>query len=157
MATTNGRIVLVENLEGDNTYDIWDVADLPAPPQYLKKLTQADGLGVDAQTSEFTPDGTRAYLIMRGVGNAQPGEPDASRLDVLDVVEGSPTYLEVVHSVDLPLNCRASTGDFSNDGRYFFVNCNGSDELVVVDSHSDEVVDSVKLAVGAGPRGVVVR
>ena len=157
MATTNGRIVLVENLEGDNTYDIWDVADLPAAPQHLKKLTQADGLGVDAQTSEFTPDGTRAYLIMRGVSNKDPSDPDASRLDVLDVVEGSSTYLEVVNSIELPFNCRASTGDFSNDGRYFFVNCNGSDELVVVDSHTDTVVDSVKLADGAGPRGVVVR
>ena len=158
MATTNGKIVLVENLEGDNTYDIWDVSGLPAEPEYLAKLTQADdGLGVDAQTSEFTPDGQYAYLIMRGVSNVDPSDPDASRLDVLDVVEGSATYLQVVNSIELPFNCRASTGDFSKDGRFFFVNCNGSDELVVVDSLSESVVDSVKLADGAGPRGVVVR
>ncbi len=91
MATTNGSIVLVENLEGDGTYDIWDVSVLPDEPLYLKKLTQADdGLGVDAQTSEFTPDGQYAYLVMRGVSNADPSGPDASRLDVLDVVKGSP-------------------------------------------------------------------
>lgn len=156
MATTNGRIVLVENLEGDNTYDIWDVSDLPAAPVHLKKLTQAsDGIGVDAQTSEFTPDGRSAYLIMRGVGGVAANDPEASRLDVLDVVEGSPTYLQVVNSIELPQNCRASTGDFSKDGRYFFVNCNGSDELAVVDSLTEMVVATVP--VGAGPRGVVVR
>jgi YVTN family beta-propeller protein len=156
MSTTNGKIVLVENLEGDNTYDIWDVSNLPAAPQHLKKLTQTDGgIGVDAQTSEFTPDGRYAYLIMRGVANVPPNDPEASRLDVLDVVEGSPTYLQVVNSIELPENCRASTGDFSNDGRYFFVNCNGSDELAVVDSLSETVVTTV--GVGTGPRGVVVR
>jgi YVTN family beta-propeller protein len=153
MATTNGKIVLVENLEGDNTYDIWDVSNLPAAPVHLKKLTQADGIGVNAQTSEFTPDGRFAYLIMNGAPSGNP--EDASRLDVLDVVEGSPTYLEVVNSIELPENCRASTGDFSNDGRYFFVNCNGSDELAVVDSLSETVVTTVE--VGGGPRGVVVR
>ena len=85
MATTNGKIVLVENLELDNTYDVWDVSVLPDEPIHLKKITQADGLGVDAQTSEFTPDGRYAYLIMRGVTDAPVESPDASRLDVLDV------------------------------------------------------------------------
>ena len=155
MATTNGSIVLVENLEGDNTYDIWDVSGLPSAPVHLKKLTQADGIGVDAQTSEFTPDGQFAYLIMRGVSGVGPSDPEASRLDVLDVVEGSPTYLEVVNSIQLPDECRASTGDFSKDGRFFFVNCNGSDEMAIVDSKSETVVATVP--VGVGPRGLVVR
>jgi YVTN family beta-propeller protein len=155
MATTNGSIVLVENLEGDNTYDIWDVSGLPDEPEHLKKLTQADGIGVDAQTSEFTPDGQSAYLIMRGVGGVGPDDPEASRLDVLDVVKGSPTYLEVVNSIKLPENCRASTGDFSKDGRFFFVNCSGSDEMAIVDSESETVVATVP--VGVGPRGLVVR
>lgn len=156
MATTNGSIVLVENLEGDNTYDIWDVSGLPAEPVHLKKLTQADdGLGVGAQTSEFTPDGRYAYLIMRGVPNVPVDDAEASRIDVLDVMPGSNTYLEIVDSVELPFNCRASTGDFSNDGRYFFVNCNGSDQLAVVENQSQSVVHTV--AVGAGPRGVIVR
>ena len=155
MATTNGKIVLVENLELDNTYDVWDVSDLPGQPIYEKKITQADGLGVDAQTSEFTPDGRYAYLIMRGVTDAPVDSPDASRLDVLDVDEDSPNYLQIVDSIELPFNCRASTGDFSNDGRYFFVNCQSRDELVVVDSQRQQVVTQV--AVGASPRGVIVR
>jgi len=155
MATTNGKIVLVENLELDNTYDVWDVSDLPGQPIYQKKITQADGLGVGAQTSEFTPDGRYAYLIMRGVTDAPVDSSDASRLDVLDVDEDSPNYLQIVDSIELPFNCRASTGDFSNDGRYFFVNCQSRDELVVVDSQRQQVVTQV--AVGASPRGVIVR
>ncbi len=156
MATTNGKIVLVENLELDGgTYDIWDVSVLPAEPIHLKKLTAADGLGVDAQTSEFTPDGRYAYLIMRGDPTAPAGSPDTSRLDVLDVVESSPTYLEIVNSIELPEACFASTGDFSNDGRYFFVNCNRRDELKVVDNRTQEIVATIP--VGIGPRGVIVR
>jgi len=155
MATTNGKIVLVENLEGDNTYDVWDISDLPGPPQHLRKLTRDEGLGLDAQTSEFTPDGQYAYLIMRGDPAAEVGSEDASRIDVLDVVEGSPYYLEIVNSIELPESCFASTGDFSNDGRYFFVNCNRRDEVVVVDGHSQAVIASI--ATGDGPRGVVVR
>jgi YVTN family beta-propeller protein len=155
MATTDGNIVLVENLEGPNTYDIWDVSVLPHEPIYLKKLTQADGLGVGAQTSEFTRDGRFAYLIMNGVANAAIGSPNASRLDVLDVDRYSSTYLQIVGRVDLPFNCRAHAGDFSNDGSYFFVNCSGSDELAVVDSQTNQLVTTV--AVGTGPRGVIVR
>jgi DNA-binding beta-propeller fold protein YncE len=155
MSTTNGKIVLVENLEGDNTYDVWDVSVLPSEPLHLKKITRADGLGLDAQTSEFTPDGYFAYLIMRGDPDAAAGTADASRIDVLDVVATSPTYLEIVNSIELPASCFASTGDFSNDGRYFFVNCNRRDEVVVVDNHGQTAVESI--AVGIGPRGVVVR
>jgi hypothetical protein len=155
MATTNGKIVLVENLELDNTYDIWDVSNLPDEPIHKKKITQADGLGVDAQTSEFTPDGRYAYLIMRGVTDEPVNSPDASRLDVLDVDDSSPNYLEIVNSIELPFNCRASTGDFSNDGRYFFVNCQNRNELAVVDSQTQKLVTQV--AVGDSPRGVIVR
>lgn len=155
MSTTNGKIVLVENLEGDNTYDVWDVSDLPAVPLHLKKITRADGLGLDAQTSEFTPDGQYAYLIIRGDPTVGAGSADASRIDVLDVVDTSSTYLEIVNSIELPPACFASTGDFSNDGRYFFVNCNRRDELVVVDNQTQTPVASIP--VGTGPRGVVVR
>jgi len=154
MATTNGKIVLVENLEGDNTYDIWDISDLPGPPVHLKKLTQDDELGVNAQTSEFTPDGRYAYLIMGGDLNSDLSA-DASRLDVLDVDDSSPDYLQIVNRIDLPEKCNASTGDFSNDGRYFFVNCQNRNELVVVDNEDQSVVSQV--AVGGGPRGVIVR
>jgi len=155
MATTNGKIVLVENLEGDNTYDIWDVSNLPAKPIHLKKITRAEDLGLDAQTSEFTPDGRFAYLIMRGDPTVAAGSLDASRIDVLDVVDTSPTYLQIVNSIELPPGCFASTGDFSNDGRYFFVNCNRRDELVVIDGRTQTSIASIP--VGIGPRGVIVR
>jgi hypothetical protein len=112
-------------------------------------------LGLDAQTSEFTPDGRYAYLIMRGDPLAVEGSEDASRLDVLDVDESSPEYLTIVNSIELPEGCFASTGDFSNDGRYFFVNCQNRNELVVVDNYDQSVVTEV--AVGGGPRGVIVR
>ena len=153
MATTNGKIVLVENLEGPNTYDIWDIRNLPAEPEHLVKLTKADGLGFNAQTSEFTPDGRYAYLIMNGSTNPEPG--DESRLDVLDVDETSGTYLQILGSIALPDNCRASNGDFSNDGRFFFVNCNGADSVAVVDTETGAVVTTVP--VGPSPRGLVVR
>lgn len=159
MSTTNGKIVLVENLEGQGTYDIWDVSGLPAQVAYEKKLTQDDGLGVDAQTSEFTPDGRYAYLIMRGVRDAEIGSPEASRLDVLDVDESSPTYLQIVNNIDLPFNCRASTGDFSNDGAYFFISCRkyeGNGEFVAIDNATQRVVLN-NIALGPSPRGVVVR
>lgn len=162
MATTNGKIVLVENLEGENTYDIWDIGDLPDAPVHLAKLTRDDAgdglaLGLDAQTSEFTPDGRFAYLIMRGDPEAQKGSPDASRLDVLDVDASSPDYLTIVNSIELPEGCFASTGDFSNDGRYFFVNCQRRDSLAVVENENQSVVTEVQLETGAGPRGVIVR
>jgi YVTN family beta-propeller protein len=73
----------------------------------------------------------------------------------LDVDDSSPTYLQIVQNIELPFNCRASTGDFSNDGRYFFVNCQNRNELAVVDSQTQKVVTQV--AVGASPRGVIVR
>lgn len=155
MATTNGRIVLVENLEGPNTYDIWDVSVLPAEPIHLKKLTAADNLGINAQTSEFTPDGRFAYLIMSGMGGVPADDPKASRIDVLDVVENSPTFLQIVGHIELPAGCRASTGDFSNDGRFFFVNCRDRDEIGVIDNDEQMLVTTIP--VGAEPRGIVVR
>jgi YVTN family beta-propeller protein len=155
MATTNGKIVLVENLELDNTYDIWDVSKLPDAPIHLKKLTQADGLGINAQTSEFLPNGRYAYLIINGVSGAPSSSADAGRLDVLDVMEDSATYLDIVKTVDLPDNCGPHTGDFSNDGRYFFVNCSRTNQLVVVDTETDTAIDSI--LVGNAPRAVIVR
>lgn len=156
MATTNGKIVLVENSEFDSSYDIWDVSRLPdQAPEHLKWLKQDEGLGIGAQTSEFTRDGRYAYLIMNGVANKLPSDPEASHLDVLDVVEGSETYLTIVNTIELPLNCGASNGDFSNDGRYFFVNCNRANKVAVIDSETQTVVATVE--VGSGPRGLVVR
>ena len=156
MATTNGNIVLVENFEDGGTYDVWDVSVLPNEPVHLKKLSRDnDGLGLAPLTSEFTPDGKHAYLIMNGFDSEDAPPELASRLDVLDVMPESSTYLEIVKSVELPTNCGAHTGDFSNDGRYFFVNCSRADSVAVVDNDTLETLFAI--AVGDGPRGIVVR
>ena len=128
---------------------------LPDEPVYLKKITRDDGLGVSPQTSEFTPDGRFAYLVVSGVDGVVADDPEASRIDVLNVDERSPSYLDIVNSIELPENCSARTGDFSNDGRFFFVGCPNRDELVVVDNAMQQVVASVP--VGDSPRGVIVR
>jgi len=156
MATTNGNIVLVENFEDGGTYDVWDVTVLPNEPVHVKKLTRGnDGIGLAPLTSEFTPDGKYAYLIMNGLDSDDAPAELASRLDVLDVMPESATYLEVVKSITLPVNCGAHTGDFSNDGRYFFVNCSRADSVAVVDN--DKLQTLFAIPVGDGPRGIIVR
>ena len=157
MSTTNGKVVVVENFEAPTgTYDIWDVSVLPNKPVYEKKLTPADGLGVGPQTSEFTPDGKYAYLIMNGLtddGTLPFGQQ--SRIDILDVDKFSSTYLDIVGHIALPTNCGAHTGDFSNDGRYFFINCQRIDKVAVIDSAAHQVI--LDVAVGDGPRGIIVK
>ena len=156
MATTNGNIVLVENFEDGGTYDVWDVTVLPNEPVHVKKLTRGNnGIGLAPMTSEFTPDGKHAYLIMNGLDSVDAPAELASRLDVLDVMPESATYLEVVKSISLPVNCGAHTGDFSSDGRYFFVNCSRADSVAVVDN--DKLQTLFAIPVGDGPRGIIVR
>lgn len=156
MATTDGNIVLVENFEDGGTYDVWDVSVLPNEPVHVKKLTRDDdGLGLGPQTSEFTPDGKYAYLIMNGMDSDVAPPALASRLDVLDVMPESSKYLEIVKSITLPANCGAHTGDFSNDGRYFFVNCSRADSVAVVDNETQQTV--LEIPVGDQPRGIVTR
>jgi DNA-binding beta-propeller fold protein YncE len=156
MATTNGNIVLVENFEDGGTYDVWDVSVLPNEPVHVKKLSRGnDGLGLAPMTSEFTPDGKHAYLIMNGLDSDDAPAELASRLDVLDVMPESATYLDVVKSITLPVNCGAHTGDFSSDGRYFFVNCSRADSVAVVDN--DKLQTLFAIPVGDGPRGIIVR
>ncbi len=145
MLTTNGEIALVENFEAPfGTYSVIDVSD-PANPVEVKRLTQADGLGVNAQTSEFTPDGRFAYLITNG-------SPEiAGRVDVLDL-----ETLQITNHIALPEGCAPHNGDFSNDGKFFFVNCSGSNELAVISNALQSVVQQVALS-GDTPRGVIVR
>lgn len=157
MATTNGDIALIENLEAPSgTYDVFDMSQLPNQPLHLKKIGPADGLGNSAQTSEFTPDGRYAYLIINGLADdGTLPQADRGRIDVLDVKRHSRHFLEIVNHIELPTNCRPHTGDFTNDGGYFVVNCSGRDEVAVIDNKSQRVVSTV--AVGPGPRGVIVR
>lgn len=157
MATTNGDIALIENLEAPNgTYDVFDVSVLPNQPLHLKKIGPPDGLGNSPQTSEFTPDGRYAYLIINGLADdGTLPEEDRGRIDVLDVDRTSGTFLEIVKRIELPTNCRPHTGDFTTDGGYFVLNCSGRDQVAVISNASQTVVDTV--AVGPSPRGVIVR
>ncbi|GMR01436.1 MAG: hypothetical protein BMS9Abin19_0820 [Gammaproteobacteria bacterium] len=145
MLTTNGKLALIENFEAPfGTESIIDVSD-PANPVHLKKLTQADGLGITPETSEFTPDGEYAYIITNGSPTI-PGE-----INVLDL-----HTLQIVKSIALPVGCRPHTGDFTNDGGYFVVNCSGTNTVAVISNKLQEVVQDVALS-GVAPRGVVTR
>ena len=143
MLTTNGRIALVENLEG--TYAVLDVTD-PYNLREIKRLTQADGVGVAPQTSEFTPDGKYAYLI----ANGSPAVPGV--VSVLDL-----RSLTITKQIQMPTGCRPHAGDFSRDGRNFFVNCSGASSVAVIDTKTQEVAQNVLLADSVTPRGVIVR
>jgi len=145
MLTTNGSIALVENFEAPfGTESIIDVSD-PDNPVHLKKLTQADGLGITPETSEFTPDGEYVYIIANG-SPSTPGEVDVLDLDTLQIVK----------QITLPDGCRPHTGDFTNDGDYFVVNCSGASSVAVISNELQEVVQEVALS-GSTPRGVIVR
>jgi len=143
MLTTNGKIALVENLEG--TYAVLDVTD-PYNMVEIKRLTQADGVGVAPQTSEFTPDGKYAYLI----ANGSPAVPGV--VSVLDLAT-----LTVPKQITLPTGCRPHAGDFSRDGQHFFVNCSGASSVAVIDTKSQTLVQNVALADNVTPRGVITR
>lgn len=145
MLTTNGKYAIVDNMEAPfGTYSIVDVSD-PYHPVHVKKLTQADGVGLNPQTNEFTPDGKSAYLI----ANGSPTTP--GQISVLDLES-----LLVVKNIALPAGCRPHAGDFSEDGHYFFVNCSGDNSLAVISTEHNEVVQNVALT-GTTPRGVIVR
>ena len=141
----NGDIALDENLEAPfGTYSVVDVSD-PENPVEVKRITQADGLGRTPMTSEFTPDGQFAYLITNG------SPTFAGSVDVLDL-----DSLVIVKKIELPENCRPHTGDFSNDGKFFFLNCSGTDEVAVISNAEQVVVQQVALS-GDTPRGVITR
>lgn len=143
MLTTNGKIALVENLEG--TYAVLDVRD-PYNMYEIKRLKQSDGVGVNPQTSEFTPDGKYAFLI----ANGSPSVPGV--VSVLDL-----NTLTINKQIAMPPGCRPHAGDFSRDGRHFFVNCSGSSSVAVIDTKSQEVIQNVVLADNVTPRGVITR
>ena len=143
MLTTNGRIALVENLEG--TYAVIDVTD-PANMFEIKRLTPADGVGVAPQTSEFTRDGKYAFLI----ANGSPSVPGV--VSVLDL-----KTLTINKQIAMPTGCRPHAGDFSRDGQHFFVNCSNASSVAVIDTKTQEVVQNVELADNVIPRGVIVR
>jgi DNA-binding beta-propeller fold protein YncE len=130
MLTTNGKIALVEVLEGQGGYAVIDVSD-PYNMREIKRLTQADGLGVRPSTNECSPDG----------------------ISVLDLAS-----LKIVNNIALPTNCTPYAGDFSTDGRHFFVACPAINALAVIDTQQQKLMQTVAIS-GANPlpRGVIVR
>lgn len=143
MLTTNGKIALVENLEG--TYAVIDVSD-PYNMYEIKRLTLADGVGVAPQTSEFTPDGKFAFLI----ANGSPSVPGV--VSVLDLIT-----LTINKQIQMPAGCRPHAGDFSRDGKHFFVNCANAQSLAVIDTQSQTLAQNLPFADSPTPRGVLVR
>jgi len=145
MLTTNDHYAIIENFEAPyGTVDILDVSD-PKNPRHLKKLTQADGLGISPETGEFTPDGRYHYIINRG----SPEVP--GNVDVLDM-----KTLQIVEKIALPANCQPHNGDLTNDGKFFVVNCSGANSVAVISNETRAVVQEVALS-GSVPRGLIVR
>lgn len=145
MLTTNNKYAVVQNFEAPfGTLSIIDVSN-PKHPVHVKKLTQADGLGVNSQTGEFTPGGRYHYNI----SNGSPEIP--GQIDVIDM-----HTLQIVKNIALPANCRPHDGDFTNDGKFFAVNCSGANSIALVSNKTWEVVQEVALS-GTKPRGLIVR
>ena len=152
MLTTNGKLALVETLEGEGQYAIIDVSN-PYHMHEIKKLTQADGLGIRPETNEFSPDGKYAYLITNGMpatGITPAVPPTISVLDLTDY--------QIVNNIALANNCRPYAGDFSKDGKHFFVACPGNNTVAVINTKHQVMEQEVAVSgTNPLPRGVIVR
>ncbi len=146
MLTTNGKLALVETLEGAGNYVVLDVSD-PRHMRQIKSLTQADGLGIRPMTNEFSPDGKYAYLITNGSVSMPPV------ISVLDLSD-----LQIVNNIALANDCKPYAGDFSKDGRHFFVACSGNNTVAVINTHLQAMEQEVAISgTNPLPRGVIVR
>jgi hypothetical protein len=139
MATVSprGDFLFVENARGDGSESILDVRD-PTQPTEVARLTQADGLGLGAITSEFTPDGQFNCIICR----------NSSDLTVVNVDQ-----LAVVGRVAFPEGSNPVAGTFTPSGDRFFVPLPGRDAVAVVSVPAFEVEQLVP--VGPRPLGAV--
>ncbi|MGA7802699.1 MAG: hypothetical protein WCC36_18025 [Gammaproteobacteria bacterium] len=153
MLTTNGRIAMVETLEGEGDYLVVDVRD-PRHMRVIKRISQSDGLGVRPMTNEFSPDGKYDYMITNGMPadpvTGTPAIPPA--ISVLDLRD-----LQIAKNIALPNDCKPYAGDFSTDGRHFFVACSGDNTVAVINTHLQTMVQTVAIS-GSDPtpRGVLV-
>lgn len=146
MLTTNGKLALIETFEGAGQYVVLDVSD-PKHMRQIKNISQADGLGVRPITDEFSPDGKYAYLITNGSPTVPP------QVSVLDL-----TDLQIVNNIALAADCKPYAGDFSKDGRHFFVACSGNNTVAVINTGLQAVEQEVALSgTNPLPRGVIVR
>lgn len=65
--------------------------------------------------------------------------------------------LTIPRQIQLPEGCRPHAGDFSRDGRHFFVNCSNAQSVAVIDTRTQTLVQNVAIADNPTPRGVIVR
>jgi len=146
MLTTNGKIAMVETLEGAGQYIVLDVSD-PEHMKQIKNISQADGLGVRPITNEFSPDGKYVYSITNGSPSVPP------QISVIDLSD-----LQVVNNIALAADCKPFAGDFSKDGQHFFVACSGSASVAVINTTYQALEQEVAIS-GSNPlpRGVIVR
>ena len=137
MATVSprGDYLFVENAQGDGSESIIDISN-PAQPVEVKRLTQADGLGLGAITDEFTPDGRYCVIICRG----------SNELTVVDV-----DRLEVRGSVPLPEGSNPVAGTFMPEGDRMFLPLPGRDAVAVISVPAFEIETLVP--VGGRPMG----
>ena len=137
MATVSPRadLLFVENARGTGSESIMDVRN-PERPVEIRRLTQADGLGVNPLTSEFTPDGRYNLIICR----------NSSELTIVDC-----DSIEVVGSVAFPDESNPIAGTFTPEGNRMFVPLPGRDSVAVVAVPAFEV--EALIPVGARPLG----
>jgi YVTN family beta-propeller protein len=136
-ASPDGRYVFVENIEGQGTVSVFDVSD-PTMPREVGRFTQEQGLGVRPLTDEFTPDGTRNFIISR----------NSSDLTVVDVEK-----LEIVGRIPLVEGGNPVAGDFSPDGAKLYVPIQNRNVVAVVDAVQLKLVRTIE--VGPNPVGAV--
>lgn len=146
MLTTNGKIALIETFEGAGQYAVLDVSD-PYHMRQIKTITQADGLGVRPMTNEFSPDGKYDYMITNGDPSTPP------QISVLELDD-----LQIVNNIALAPDCKPYAGDFSKDGKHFFVACSGNNTVAVINTEDQAVEQQVAIrGKDPLPRGVIVR
>ena len=138
MATVSprGETLFVETARGSGGALVIDVSN-PLRPVEVRRFDQADGLGMNPATDEFTPDGRFNLIVNRG----------SADLTVVDV-----DRLEIRGRVVLPEGSAPVTGTFAPEGTRFFVPLPGRDVVAVVNVPEFEVTQFIQ--VGARPLGI---
>jgi len=130
----DGSTLLVEHNEGAaGTESIWDLTN-PAEPQLRYRLTADDGLGRRPLTSEIGPDSVTGYIFT----------PGSNAVTVVDLPTGSVTK-------QIDIGGSAFVGTWDSDHEKLYVPVRSSDEVVVIDAATDEIVSRVP--VGPSPYG----
>src|SRR5207244_11625785 len=106
----------VEKARGLGSESILDIST-PLRPTEVKRLEQADGLGLAPASNEFAPAGDFNLIVNRG----------SSDLTVVDA-----NRLEIRGRVAFPEGSNPVTGTFAPEGTRFFVPLPGRDAVAVV-------------------------